>query len=207
MWVRRAALVATLPWTKARHPTPAEARRPRPHPRLGRGLRRRPRLVHPEGRRLVAAQPRAARPRPRPRLPRRPGPRPQALRPPRGRAPPLARRVDQPDADAPHRGADPVGHPELQADPPHVRVHGVRRDAEDVADHASCSCRRATQPSTSTSRSESRGSGPSVGDQDRAIPQVRQLADPVELAQHRRPQPPHPPAKPSPQWPSRPFGP
>jgi len=25
MWVRRAALVATLPWTKARHPTPGEA--------------------------------------------------------------------------------------------------------------------------------------------------------------------------------------
>jgi 3-methyladenine DNA glycosylase AlkD len=25
MWVRRAALVATLPWTKARHPTPEEA--------------------------------------------------------------------------------------------------------------------------------------------------------------------------------------
>ena len=91
LWVRRAALVATLPWTKLTHPTAADlAIRERV---LGwaAALRRRPRVVHPEGRRLVAAQPLGPRPRPGPRLPRRPRPRPEALRPPRGASPPLGR--------------------------------------------------------------------------------------------------------------------
>jgi hypothetical protein len=64
MWTRRAALVITLPWTRHRHP--------RPRAGLGDRPGRRPRLVHPEGHRLVAARPVEARSRPHPRLPRRP---------------------------------------------------------------------------------------------------------------------------------------
>jgi hypothetical protein len=81
--VRRAALVATLPWSQDRHPGP-DARGPGTHPRLGRRLPLRPRLVHPEGHRLVAAQPLPPRPGAGAGLPRRPGPRAQGLRPARG---------------------------------------------------------------------------------------------------------------------------
>ncbi len=70
LWVRRATLVATLPWTKQNHPTAAErAARERV---LGwaEALVAGSRLVRPEGDRLVAAQPVDPRSRPGPRVPR-----------------------------------------------------------------------------------------------------------------------------------------
>src|SRR5690606_33061962 len=66
---RRAGHHAAL--DEAELPEAPGPRHPRPRPRLGRDLRRRPGLLHPEGGRLVAARPLEARPGPHPRLPRR----------------------------------------------------------------------------------------------------------------------------------------
>lgn len=56
-------------------------RRPNPHPRLVRNARPRPRLVHPQSHRLVAARPVQTRPRHGCKLACRPWRRPQTLRP------------------------------------------------------------------------------------------------------------------------------
>ena len=88
MWVRRAALVATLPWTKARHPGAAEAAaRDRILGWAATYASDRDWFIQ----KAVGCWLRSLAPHdpdPRPRLPRRPRPRSQGLRPPRGRSPP-----------------------------------------------------------------------------------------------------------------------
>ena len=118
----------------------------------------------------------------------------------------LAGAVDQPDADPPHGRADPVGHPELQADAAHVRVDGMGRDAEDVADQRVALAARhpaehldlpLRQPRRRTERR----------DQEGAVAHVRELAHPLELVSTAGRSRRTPGTNPRPHCPSRPFGP
>ena len=152
MWVRRAALVATLPWTKlsaTRHPSERAARERILGWAAAYVADRDWFIQKAVGWWLRSLS--VARPRPGPRVPRRAGhaslqafARREAERTPLTGASDLG--VDQPDADAAHRRADPVEHPELQADPPHVGIDRMGRDAEDVARSTRCSCRAPPTP-------------------------------------------------------------
>ena len=120
MWTRRAALVMTLPWTRMVHPKPADlAIRERVLGWAAR-LRPRPRLVHPEGHRLVAPRPVETRPRPGAGVPRGARGSDEALRGEGGGAVPC--RLSAPQAsDA--RGCLPLALPEdisgsMEAKPP-----------------------------------------------------------------------------------------
>ena len=86
MWTRRAALVFSLPFTKARHPGMTEAAA-RAHPWLVRNARPGPRQVHPESHRLVAARSVQARARNRRPMAGDPWQHAQTLRP-NGSGPP-----------------------------------------------------------------------------------------------------------------------
>ena len=99
--------------------------------------------------------------------------------------------VDQPAADAADRGGDPVEDAELEDRSAACGHSPCAAEMPRISPIVSLLLPRATQASTSVSRSESAGGGPSVGDQHVAVAQVRELADPLELVQRRRRQPAH----------------
>ena len=117
LWVRRAALVATLPWSKLTHPSGAEIAARERILWVGGGLCSGSRMVHPEGGRLVAAKPWRTRRGARAAVPGRAGKGTEGFRAARGRAAdaPIgsARRVrpDGPDAGCRRRPTVLCGGP------------------------------------------------------------------------------------------------